>query len=152
MKSIHQLKDERARLVASRTDVTESLADLNAQKGNMFPKAYAEQRAALAATDARLNQQIVEVNRKIRDAHQAEHPTWSNGQTRQAALELEPPAVPVETKEEKRALIEDIRALRDYYEDLSSDRTRLPSIRVMGAEFTKELSTIIRRHIKPNQH
>lgn len=41
MKTIHQLKDERARLVASRTDVTESLADLNAQKGNMFPKAYA---------------------------------------------------------------------------------------------------------------
>lgn len=30
-----------------------------------------------------------------------------------------------------------------------SDRTRLPSIRVMGAEFTKELSAIIRRHIKP---
>jgi len=149
MKTIHQLKEDRARLVASRTDVTESLADLNAQKGNMFPKAYAEQRAALAATDARLNQQIVELNRKIRDAHQSEHPSWSNGQTRQAALMPDPPVEQSQAKEEKRSLIEDIRALRDYYEDISSDRTRLPSIRVMGGEFTKELSTIIRRHIKP---
>lgn len=147
MKTIHQLKEERARLVERRKDVTDSLTDLKAQKSTIAPEVYASTRSALAATDARLSQQITDLNQQIKAAHQAQHPTWSDNQNPSVAAT--PPPAPMETKEERRALIEDIRALRDHYEAMSSDRTRLPSIRTMGGEFTKELSNIIRRHIKP---
>jgi len=157
MKTIHQLKEERARLVERRQDVTASLTELKQQKPVLSPHVYSSQHSALAATDARLSQQITDLNRQVKAAHMTEHPTWTeNGAgkpeysppTVAGILATLPPA-PMETKEERRALIEDIRALRDHYETMSSDRTRLPSIRTMGGEFTKELSNIIRRHIKP---
>ncbi len=152
MKTIHELKAERLKLVETRQDVTGSLMELRARKSTMQAHIHASQHAALAATDARLSEQIVAINHQIRQAHEAEHLHWKDGQSHPSPFKTITSPLPVptmESKAEKRALIEDLAALRDHYETMGADRTRLPSIRTMGAEISKALSELIRKHIKP---
>ena len=51
----------------------------------------------------------------------------------------------------QRPIVEELVALRDGYESFAADATRVSSTRIMAAEFTRELTKIIRRAVAANK-
>ncbi len=129
--SIEELHAERSLLVEERNAVTTSLTNLKARKGTMSATAYDQTRARLVAQDTQLSQRITALNQQIRETHRINNPS---DKTKQAVV---PPGA-------LRPIISDLSDLRDYYQGLAADRSRLRSVRDMSAEFAEKLTIIIR--------
>lgn len=126
--TIEELHAERSLLVEERNAVTTSLTSLKARQGTMSATDYNQTRARLVAQDTQLSQRITALNQQIRETHRINNPS-----------DKTKPAV---TPGALRPIITDLSDLRDYYQSLAADRSRLRSVRDMSAEFAEKLTTI----------
>lgn len=129
--TIESLHSERTALVEERTQVTQSLTALKQRKGTMRPADYERSRAALVEKDSRLSQAITALNQQIRELHRVNNP----------ADQTKPAVIPTGAL---RPIISALSEMRDGYQVIAADRTRLRSVRDMSAEFAQRLTTIIR--------
>lgn len=133
---LQQLKQRRAELVTIKDRL---VAELQEVKGlikqpsqphvrNMRIKRQAE----LVTLIARADQEFVTINQRTRDLNVI----LSNG--------IRPEPELIEGKQSASSPIRDLAQLRDMYAEFSADKTRVASMRAMAAQFSLELTPIIR--------